>query len=299
MTEPAKRVVLVSGASGFLGSALCRELARAGYGVRRLVRRAPQRPDEVQWSLPQGVPSEAVSGVFGVVHLAGESVVGRWTQAKKERIRQSRILGTEALARAIAASPKPPAVWVSASAVGYYGSGPDWFDEASAPGPGFLAQTCVAWESAADAARSVTRVVHPRIGMVLGKDGGALGTMLPVFRAGVGGRVGSGEQFMSWIGLGDTLRALRFALEAPTLRGPVNLVAPQPVTNAEFTRTLGAVLHRPAVVAVPGFALELAYGEFARELVASQRVRPAALLAAGFSFTHPELGDCLRAELAA
>jgi uncharacterized protein (TIGR01777 family) len=233
--------------------------------------------------------------------LAGENISeGRWTDSKKQRIRESRTRGTETIARALAGMPQPPRVLVSASAIGYYGDrGATVCDEATSPGKGFLPEVCVAWEAAAaPAAQAGIRVVHPRIGVVLANEGGALQKMLPPFRMGVGGRLGSGQQYFSWITLDDLVRALVFSIEQETVRGPVNATAPAPVTNNEFTKALGRVLSRPTFFPVPAIMARLAFGEMADALLlASTRVVPAALENHGFQFAQREIEPALRSLL--
>jgi hypothetical protein len=241
--------------------------------------------------------ARALEGVEAVVHLAGENIGQRWTPASKERIWRSRVEGTRLLAEAIAASPAPPKVFISASATGYYGDrGDEALDEGAAPGRGFLAELCQAWEQAAQtAAAAGTRVVNPRFGVVLSARGGALARLLPVFRLGLGGSLGSGRQYMSWVDMDDLVQAVLFLLSREEFSGPVNVTSPNPVTNAEFTRTLARVLGRPALFRVPAFALQVLLGEMAREaLLSGQRVLPARLQAAGFQFRYPELEASLR-----
>jgi uncharacterized protein (TIGR01777 family) len=293
----------VTGASGLIGSALVPALAAHGHRVLRLVRRTPA-VGEAHWDPRRAeLDPHVLEGVNAVVHLAGESLAaGRWTHARKHRVLDSRVRGTRLLAETLARMAPRPAVLVSMSAVGIYGNrGDELLDETSAPGDDFLATVCIEWERAADAAASAgVRVVHPRLGPVLAAQGGALEKMLPAFRLGVAGPLGGGRQWMSWIALDDAVAALIAAVESNALSGPVNVVAPNPVTNAEFTRTLARLLHRPALLPVPAFALRLAFGKLAdAALLASQRVRPAALERAGFRFAHPELGEALRAAIAA
>jgi uncharacterized protein len=290
--------VLVSGASGLIGSALSAALAGGGHSVRRLVRSEPGSEHEYRWDPSGGwLDPAALERLDAVVHLAGETVAGRWTSAKKERIRESRVRGTELLSSALAALERPPSVFVCASAIGYYGDrGDEPLTEESASGDGFLAAVVRDWERASRAAEDAgIRVVRIRSGIVLSPRGGALRTMLRPFRLGLGGRLGSGRQYMSWIAIDDEVTAIHEALTNPGLSGPVNLVAPHPVTNAEFTRTLGRVLRRPAVLPVPRLALRLMFGEFAREgLLAGQRVLSARLSASGYDFRHPRLEQALR-----
>lgn len=289
--------IAVSGASGFIGRALVSALKSRGVRVRPLVRPGRSVPDGIPWD-PEAssIDREALEGLDAVVHLAGENVAGaRWSEAQKQRIRDSRVRGTGLLAEALSALRDKPAVWVSASAVGIYGDGGDRaLDEDSPPGDDFLARVCVAWEEAAAPARAAgIRVVHPRFGVVLHPHGGALAKMLGPFKLGLGGKLGSGAQYMSWIGLEDAVRALLYLIDQP-LEGPVNLVAPNPVTNAEFTRALAGALHRPAPFFVPSFAARLAFGEMAEvALLRGQRVFPKRLLGAGFQFAQPELAPLL------
>ncbi|CAN5784087.1 hypothetical protein BH23GEM3_BH23GEM3_06010 [soil metagenome] len=296
-------MIAVSGSTGLIGSALVDSLRRDGHQIRRMVRSRPSPGSEhILWDPESGtLDPGALVGVDAVVHLAGENVGERWTAEKKARIRDSRVRGTRLLAEAIAALDEPPRVLVCASAVGIYGDrGDEILDEDSRAGLDFLARVGQEWEAASEpAAECGARVVKLRFGVVLSPRGGALEKMLLPFRIGVGGKVGSGQQWMSWISLTDAVAAIRFALETATLEGPVNTVAPHPVTNAEFTGALGDVLGRPTVMTVPAFALRLAYGEMAdATLLASQRARPRKLQEAGFRFQHPELRDALRAELA-
>ena len=292
--------IIISGSSGLVGSALVTDLENSGHEVVRLVR-PPRQParGEALWD-PSGGSLDAavVSGADAVVNLNGRSIgQGRWNDQVKNELRSSRLDATRTIAAAIAASPRPPAVLINASATGYYGDRADEpLDEASDPGNGFLADLCRDWEAAATAAASPhTRVVMLRLGMVVSSGGGALEKMLLPFKLGLGGPIGSGRQFWPWIGLSDVIGTVRFAVDAPDLRGPVNVVAPQETRCSEFVRTLGAVLHRPAVLPLPAFAARAALGEMAESLLlASTRVRPAALEAAGYAFTHPKLEDALR-----
>jgi uncharacterized protein (TIGR01777 family) len=291
--------IAITGASGLVGSALVPFLRGGGHEVVRLVRGTPQASDEHQWTPTAGIVDAAALGpVDAVIHLAGESVAGgRWSPAMKARIRDSRVGPTRALAQSLAALPVPPRVFISASAMGMYGDrGDEILTEASRPGTGFLADVCQEWEAAADPARAAgIRVVHPRFGIILDARGGALGKMRLPFSLGLGGPLGSGRQYYSWVGMEDVLGSLLFALTHADVQGPVNVTGPTPVTNAEFTRTLGRVLRRPAFLPVPAFVLTALFGEFAEaELLSSKRVVPAALQAAGFQFLHPRLEDALR-----
>ena len=296
--------IVLSGSHGLIGSALASVLAGRGHRVIRLVRGRPaSSPQEIGWDPAAGtIDGRALEGAEAVIHLAGASVAkGRWTAARKALIRESRVGSTRLLARTLARLTRRPRVLICASAVGYYGHrGDEILVEESVPGQGFLAEVCQEWEAAAEAARQAgIRVVHLRTGLVLAPAGGALATMLPVFRLGLGGRFGSGRQWMSWITLDDEVDAIAHALNRDTLQGPVNLVSPQPVTNREFTSTLARILRRPAVFAVPGAALRVVIGEAAGELLGSQRAHPARLLGGGYTFRYPELDAGLRHLLAA
>ncbi|RBY95533.1 TIGR01777 family protein [Blastococcus sp. TF02-8] len=294
--------IAVAGASGFVGSALLPALREDGHEVLQLVRRTPRTTEEHRWD-PQHrrIDSALLSDVDAVVNLAGVGVGDRrWTEKHKQAVLSSRVDATttisQALAEAATADPGRPRVLVNASGVGYYGGTGDRVIDESAPGgEDFLARVCAEWEGATvPAARAGVRVVRLRTGLVLG-HGGLLGRLLPLFRAGLGGRLGSGQQYMPWISLRDEVDAIRFLLTHP-VEGPVNLTGPAPVTNAEFTGALGRVLHRPTVLAVPPFALRIALGEFAPVgVLAGQRAVPAALTAAGFRFTHGDVESALRA----
>ncbi|MEW5929619.1 MAG: TIGR01777 family oxidoreductase [Gemmatimonadota bacterium] len=295
--------VAVTGSTGLIGTPLVRALRADGHTVLRLVRSRPvSGGDEVYWNPALGeIDTAALEGVDAVVHLAGENV-GQppWTEERKRRIRGSRVQGTTLIARTLAGLSPRPQVLVSASATGFYGDrGDEVLTEESGPGSGFLAEVCQAWEASADPARDAgIRVVHPRIGVVLTREGGALERLLTPFKLGVGGKLGSGRQWMSWVALHDVLEAVRFALSADSLSGPANLTSPAPVTNEEFTRTLGHVLGRPTVLGVPEFALKLALGQMADEaLLASQRAVPDRLREAGFVFQYPDLEGALRVAL--
>ncbi len=295
--------VAVTGASGLIGSSLVERLRGQGHEVFRFVRREPSQGDELPWNPSAGELDPAVlSGIDGVIHLAGESIAGgfRWSEAKKRRILESRTRGTDLVARSIATAVDGPKVLVSASAIGFYGDrGDDWLAEDDAPGDLFISEVCVAWEKAAEPAREAgVRVVHPRIGIVLDPEGGALGQMLPPFRAGLGGKIGSGKQWMSWIALEDVVDLLAFCLLTDTASGPVNAVSPNPVVNDDFVRTLGRVIGRPTILPLPGFAAKTIFGQLGDELLlASTRVRAAKAQSLGFRFRQPDLEAALRATL--
>jgi uncharacterized protein len=291
--------VAVTGASGLVGQALVRHLESRGHEALRLVRRAPRAAGELLWAPDTGeIDAAGLAGVDAVVHLAGEGIAeGRWTAARKLRLRTSRIGPTRLLAQTLAGLARRPTVLVSASAVGYYGNrGDEWLDETSAPGQDFLARLCVDWEAATEPAVSAgIRVVALRTGVALSTRGGALARMLPPFRLGLGGVLGPGTQYLSWIAIDDLVGAIAHVLANPAVAGPVNAVTPAPLTNREWTKTLGRVLGRPTVARVPAFALRLALGELAEgALLASQRVRPRQLLASGYRFGFPELESALR-----
>jgi len=296
-------IVAVTGASGLVGSALGAALAARGHRVLRLVRTTPATAtdDAVRWDPDGGsLDAGALEGADAIVHLAGETIASRWTAAKKNRIRDSRVRSTALLAGTAARLARPPRVLISASALGYYGDRADVvLTETSPAGTGFLADVCREWEAATSAAALVgIRVVHLRIGIVLSRHGGALASLLPVFRLGFGGPIGSGAQWMSWIALEDTVGAILHALATEDLRGPANVVGPEPVTNREFVRTLGRVLGRPAVFPFPAPVARLLLGEMADALLlASARVVPARLRETAFAFRFPTLEAALRHEL--
>ena len=292
--------ILVTGSTGFVGSALIPFLRSDGHTVIRLLRSTPPPGSaELRWN-PEAEELDAATleGLDGVVHLAGDPIAKeRWTPDKKAAIRDSRIKGTRLLAQRLAGLKRPPAVLVSASAVGYYGNrGDELLREESSPGIGFLSETAQAWEEATGAAQQAgIRVIRIRIGVVLSPRGGALAMMLPPFRLGLGGPLGSGRQWMSWIALDDLLRVIQYALTTNSLQGAVNAVAPQPVTNRGFTRTLARVLRRPAFFPVPPFALRLLFGEMAEEvLLGGARVEPTKLLQNRFQFDFPTLEQALQ-----
>ena len=292
--------ILVSGSTGLIGCSLIPHLARQGHDVVRLVR-TPTRHDaaEVYWNPSQGtIDASGLEGTDAIVHLAGENIgSGRWTARKKTRILRSRVEGTRLLVNSLTRLARPAKVLVSASAVGYYGSrGDEVLDEDSPPGSGFIARLCQAWEAATSAAaKKGIRVVNLRMAPVLTPQGGTLPKMLTPFRLGLGGRLGSGRQYMSWISMDDLVAVFAHVLRTESLRGPVNAVSPCPVTNREFTEILARVLGRPAFLTVPAPALRLLFGEMADELLfASQRVEPSRLKASGYRFKHPDLESALR-----
>lgn len=295
--------ILVTGASGFVGSALVSRLAESGHCVIRLRRNTRGGDAGPTWNPETGqVHLDAALPLDAVVHLAGESIAQRWNSAAKARIRSSRVEATRLLSEALARLARPPSVMVCASGTGFYGDRADEvLDEQSQPGVGFLAETACAWEAAADPARQGgIRVVTLRLGIVLARHGGALAKMLPVFRLGLGGRLGSGGQYWSWIALDDLIRVVELALLDERINGPVNTVAPQSPTNKEFTASLARALHRPALLPVPALFVQALFGEMGRAaLLASARVRPARLLESEFPFLFPELDAALRHLLAA
>lgn len=300
--DEGTRRVVVSGASGLVGSNLVPFLTTGGHRVERLVRRPPRGDDEIAWApARREIDAWRLENADAVVHLAGASVAaGRWTPARKASILSSRIEGTRLLCETLAALERPPAVLIAASAIGLYGdAGEAWIDETSAPGSGFLADVCKQWEAATHPARAAgIRVVNLRIGIALSAVGGALARLLTPFRIGAGGRVGDGRQFMSWIALDDLIGAIHHAMFDPSLDGPVNAVAPAPVRNADFTRTLGRVLHRPTVLPLPAAVVRVLLGEMGDEvLLAGARVRPSKLERSNFRFLLPGLEAALRSEL--
>jgi uncharacterized protein len=288
--------IAITGVSGLIGSALVPHLRAEGHDIVRLVRRRPREADEAQWDPRGTVDRERLAGVGAVVHLAGAGVgARRWTDAYKREIRESRVVGTQTISRAMADLDPRPKVLVAASAVGWYGvTGDQAVDETHPPGSDFLAEVGREWEQAADPARDAgIRVAHARSGMVVSGKGGAFGRMMPLFRLGLGGRLGSGRQWWSLISLEDELRALTFLMEQEGLAGPVNLVATS-ATNAEITRALGRVLGRPAVFPVPAPVLRTVLGELSSQVVESLRVEPRRLREAGFVFRHPDVESIMR-----
>jgi uncharacterized protein len=295
--------ILVSGSHGLVGKALIASLTNDGHEIVRLVRGDPRVGSEVEWHPNQGrIGVEQLEGFDVVVHLAGESIASaRWTDEKKRAIRESRVKGTSLLSESLARLSRPPSLFLSASAIGYYGDrGYELLIEDSAAGKDFLAGVCVEWENATrPAVEKGIRTVCMRFGIILDANGGALEKMLTPFRMGIGGKVGDGKQWMSWIALDDVVNGIKFLIADTSTRGPVNFVAPNPVTNAEFTKTLGRVLSRPTFFPVPAFGARLAFGEMADALLlASQRVKPRVLEGSGFPFSWPTLEPALRHILA-
>jgi uncharacterized protein (TIGR01777 family) len=292
--------ILISGASGPVGAALVPFLKTQGHTVTRLVRTSARGQDQILWDPARPLSPDSVSGFDAVIHLAGESIVGRWTGGKKQRILDSRTQGTSHLAEAAAKAAQRPRVFISASAVGYYGDrGDEILRENSPSGGGFAAEICRQWEAATQlAANAGIRTALMRLGVVMSADGGALPKMLPPFRLGLGGRLGSGRQWWSWVAVQDVVGAMDHVLNHDELQGPVNTVAPNPVSNAEFTTTLASVLKRPAIFPMPAFAVRLIFGQMGTELfLASQRVEPAKLAASGYQFQHPDLKNALQENL--
>ncbi len=292
--------ILVSGVSGPIGAALLPPFKTRGYEVTRLVRGAVTGEDQIAWDPGKPIAPAAVSGFDAVIHLAGESIVGRWTEEKKAKIHDSRIVGTTALADALAQAKDKPQVFACSSAIGYYGDrGEELLNEHSAPGSGFLSDVCREWEAATRAAADAgIRTVQMRTGVVLSKKGGALGKMLTPFRLGVGGKIGDGQQWMSWIDEQDMVGAIHHVLKSDLLQGPVNMVAPKPVTNEEFTKTLASVLSRPAIFPLPAFVVKLAFGEMGETvLLGSQRVEPTQLVMSGYPFRFSSLRASLESIL--
>ena len=295
--------ILVSGSHGLVGKALISSLTSDGHEIVRLVRNKPAGATEIEWHPNQEkIDTASLEGLDAAVHLAGESIAsGRWTDEKKRAIRDSRVKGTTLLSEALARLSRPPSVFVSASAIGYYGNrGDELLTEKSAPGEDFLANVCVEWENATiPTIEKGIRTVHARFGIILDAKDGALGKMLTPFRMGIGGRIGDGKQWMSWIHVEDVVNGLRSLISDSSINGPVNFVAPNPVTNAEFTKALGRALSKPTLFPVPAFGVRLAFGEMADALLlSSARVEPRVLKDRGFVFRWSMLEDALRHLLA-
>jgi uncharacterized protein len=295
--------IVITGSTGLIGAALAADLIRNGHEVIRLVRREPRGPAEIRWdprSAAGGLGPAALRGADAVVHLAGAPIAGgRWTDSRKAELRASRIEGTTAIVAAMKSADPPPAVLLCGSAIGWYGdTGGRPVDETAPAGAGFLASLVRDWEAAAQAAQSAgARVISLRSGIVLARSGGMLGRLAPLFRLGLGTRFGAGSQYISWITLADEVRAIQFLLDRADLQGPVNLTAPGPVTNAEFTAALARALSRPALLRVPAPVLRAALGELSSELLAGARVLPHKLQDAGFAFRHADIEAALAAEL--
>ncbi|WP_328366024.1 TIGR01777 family oxidoreductase [Streptomyces sp. NBC_00445] len=293
--------IAVAGASGLIGSALVRSLTADGHEVVRLVRRAPRARDEVHWD-PEArrVDTAGLAGCDAVVNLAGAGVGSRrWTDAYKTRIRRSRVLGTSALAEAIASLDTPPRVFVNGSAIGFYGeTGDRPVDESAPHGEGFLPELCVEWEGAAAPAQQAgVRTVFPRTGLVVAREGGAWAKLFPLFKAGLGGRMGDGRQYWSFVSLHDEVAAIRHLIDTDGLSGPFNVTAPEPLTNREITAAMGRVLHRPTLFTAPAPVLRTVLGEMAGDVLGSARVRPTRLLESGFTFAFPDIEGAIRAAL--
>ncbi|MFJ8797910.1 TIGR01777 family oxidoreductase [Streptomyces sp. NPDC102487] len=297
---PGSRIA-IAGASGLIGSELARSLRADGHEVVRLVRHAPRSRDEVRWDPQrQRIDAAGLLGCAAVVNLAGAGVASRpWTEAYKKQIRDSRALGTATLAEAVASLDEPPRVFVNGSAIGFYGdTGSRAVDESAPPGDGFLSSVCVEWEEAtAPAQEAGVRTVLPRTGLVVSRAGGAWAKLFPLFKAGLGGRLGDGRQYWSFIALHDEVAAIRHLMDTESMSGPVNLTAPDPLTNREITEAMGRVLHRPALLATPAPLMRLALGEMSGEILGSQRVLPTRLLESGFTFAFPSIDGTLRAAL--
>jgi uncharacterized protein (TIGR01777 family) len=291
---------LISGASGLIGSALAPALEAHGYEVARLVRGSVRNRNDLAWDPMREVSPALVSGFDALIHLSGENVAGRWTAEKKRKIRESRVVSTRNLSSAIARAESPPSTFICASAIGYYGNrGDEVLTEDSAPGAGFLPEVCREWEAATHVGIAGVRVANMRFGIVLSMEGGALKEMLLPFRFGLGGKIGNGHQWWSWIHIDDVVSAVMQILRAESLRGVINMTAPNPVTNTEFTTVLASAMRRPAIFAVPGFAAKLAFGEFAEEgILSSARVVPKKLKESGFQFRYAELESALAPILA-
>jgi uncharacterized protein (TIGR01777 family) len=292
--------ILISGASGLVGTHLIPTLLAKGHEIYKLVRKTPKSSYEIQWEAEKGfseTEQAKLENFDAVMHLAGDNVASEnWSDEKKGKIKDSRVVGTRVLVDALKRAQNPPKIFVSASATGFYGNRKDEIlTEDSRQGAGFLTDVCTAWEDEIEKAEEFARVVFLRIGVVLAKDGGALEKMLMPFKFGVGGTIGSGKQWMSWIALDDLIKLIHFALENETLRGAVNAVAPNPVTNEEFTKMLGKALHRPTVLPIPTFAIKLMFGEMGETLLLQgARVLPKRLLDAGFEFQFSNLEEAMK-----
>ena len=290
--------ILLTGSHGLVGNALTTSLTRDGHDIVSLVRRQAANDSEIEWHPDRGeINDRQLEGLDAVVHLAGESIAsGRWTDEKKRKIRESRVKGTALLSESLTRLSRPPSAFICASAIGYYGDrGDELLTEASAPGNDFLAEVCVAWEKATGAAEAKgVRTIRTRFGIILDEEGGALQRMLTPFKMGVGGKVGDGKQWMSWIALEDVVSGLKFLIDHADMNGPVNFTAPQPVTNSDFTQALGNSLSRPTVFSMPAFAARLAFGEMADALLlSSAKVEPRRLREAGFDFKYTDLKSAL------
>jgi uncharacterized protein len=294
--------VAVSGSHGLVGTALCSSLSKNGHTVYRIARSGGSDSNSIVWNIDAGtIDTDKLNGMDAVVHLAGENIAaGRWTPEQKKKIKDSRIKSTRLLADAICKLPAKPQVVVSGSAIGFYGNrGDEQLNESSNPGFGFLAEVTREWEDAIAPVKAAgVRVVNLRTGVILSPKAGALNKMLPIFKLGGGGIVGDGKQYMSWVSLEDEVKAIEFMLTNTNIEGPVNVVAPNPVTNSQFTSILGHLIHRPTLFPLPGFAAKIILGEMADELLlSSQRCQPTKLLNSGYQFTYPKLDDALSAAL--
>lgn len=294
--------IAITGASGLIGSALTASLTADGHEVIKLVRTPTSAANEVRWDITQGVEnSQSLNGLDAVVHLAGAGVGDkRWSEEYKKEIRNSRVLGTQTIARTLSNLPQPPKVLISASAIGWYGdTGSEKVDETEAAASGFLPDVVKQWEQAADPAREAgIRVVHPRTGLVMSSKGGALAKLVPLFKFGLGSPLGNGKQYWSFISLSDEIKAIKYLISKNEISGPVNLTAPTPVTNLEVSRTLAKLLHRPMLpIGVPSIILKTALGEFSQEVLGSARVIPAVLQRNGFGFDHPTIALALKSAL--